>query len=120
LLAGLHFDTVHVAVYSPRTGTQAARELEDNIPMCEKMRRLSVIEQLQEKTATEINARLQDKTVEVLVEGEKKGKWQGRGRNGKLVFFDSQSDCLGRLINIRITRTSPWSLQGIIEPNDSN
>ncbi|MEE9520935.1 MAG: TRAM domain-containing protein, partial [Dehalococcoidales bacterium] len=52
------------------------------------------------------------KTVEVLVEGKKKGKWQGRTRTGKLVFFSDSNDCLGQLVNIRIDKTSPWSLQG--------
>jgi len=112
LLSELRFDSVHVAVYSPRPGTVSAREFEDNIPTKEKKRRLDKIERLQEGVAAEINARLLGKTVEVLVEGEKKGKWYGRTRSGKLVFFSNPSNCLGELINIRIEKTSPWSLQG--------
>jgi tRNA-2-methylthio-N6-dimethylallyladenosine synthase len=115
LLYELKFDTVHVAAYSPRPGTISARKLEDNIPAPEKRRRLNQIERLQEGIATEINARLRDKTVEVLVEGERKGRWQGRTRGDKLVFFDSTNDCLGKLMNIRVERTSPWSLQGRVE-----
>ena len=115
LLSELKFDTVHVAAYSPRPGTISARKLEDNIPSAEKRRRLNQIERLQESIATEINARLQDKTVEVLVEGERKGRWQGRTRGGKLVFFDDSNDCLGKLMNIRVEKTSPWSLQGRVE-----
>jgi len=112
LLSELRFDTVHIAAYSPRAGTIASREYEDNIPPAEKRRRLNKIEQLQENIATEINAQLLGKTVEVLVEGQKKGKWQGRTRTGKLVFFSNNNDCLGRLVKIRIEKTSPWSLQG--------
>jgi len=112
LLAELRFDTVHVAAYSTRPGTIAAREFEDNIPLAEKKARLNTIEQLQEGIATEINAQLLDKTLEILVEGEVKGKWQGRTRSGKLVFFTDSHDCLGQLMNISIERTSPWSLQG--------
>jgi tRNA-2-methylthio-N6-dimethylallyladenosine synthase len=115
LLYELKFDTVHVAAYSPRPGTISARKLEDNIQPPEKRRRLNQIERLQEGIATEINARLQDKTVEVLVEGERKGRWQGRTRGDKLVFFDSTNDCLGKLMNISVERTSPWSLQGRVE-----
>ncbi|MDP2932220.1 MAG: tRNA (N6-isopentenyl adenosine(37)-C2)-methylthiotransferase MiaB [Chloroflexota bacterium] len=111
LLEELRFDTVHVAAYSPRPGT-TAEKLDDNVPPAEKKARLSKIEQLQEKIATEINAGLLGQTVEVLVEGKEKGKWQGRSRSGKLVFFSSQRDCLGQLKNIRIEKTSPWSLQG--------
>lgn len=120
LLSELRFDTVHVAVYSPRPGTIAARQLEDNIPLAEKRERLDIIEQLQEGIATEINAHLLDQTIEVLVEDRKKGKWQGRTRSGKLVFFDSNNDCSGQLTKIRIEKTSPWSLQGRVESNSTN
>ncbi len=115
LLSELRFDTVHVAAYSPRPGTLSAREFEDNVPAEEKKRRLGKVERLQEGIAAEINARLLDKTVEVLVEGKKKGKWHGRTRSGKLVFFNDDNDCLGKLINISIEKTSPWSLQGRVE-----
>jgi tRNA-2-methylthio-N6-dimethylallyladenosine synthase len=112
LLAEVRFDTVHVAAYSPRAGTIASTEFEDNVPQDEKRERRSKIEQLQEQVATEINQRLLGRTVEVLVEGKKKGKWQGRTRTGKLVFFSDSSGHLGELVNIRIEKTSPWSLQG--------
>jgi len=120
LLSELRFDTVHVAVYSPRPETIASRQFEDNIPLAEKRERLHIIEQLQESIAAEINAHLLDKTVEVLVEGRKKGKWQGRTKTGKLVFFNNNNDCLGQPVKIRIERTSPWSLQGKIESNSTN
>ncbi len=112
LLSELMFDTIHIAAYSPRPGTLAARKLEDNIPPAEKRERLNKIEQLQERIAGEINAQLLGKTVEVLVDGREKGKWQGRSRSGKLVFFSNNGDCLGQLMPIRIEKTSPWSLQG--------
>ena len=112
LLSELRFDTVHVAVYSPRAGTTSAREFEDNVPAEEKKRRLGEVERLQEAVAAEINARLLGETVEVLVEGRKKGRWYGRTRSGKIVFFSNAGNCLGKLINIRIEKTSPWSLQG--------
>jgi tRNA-2-methylthio-N6-dimethylallyladenosine synthase len=112
LLAELRFDTVHVAAYSPRSGTAAARELEDNVPATEKKRRLNMVEQLQEGIATEINAGLLGKTVEVFVEGRKAGKWQGRTRTDKLVFFNDSENRRGQLLPVRIEQTSPWSLQG--------
>ena len=115
LLSELRFDTVHVAAYSPRPGTIATREYEDNVSPAEKKERLSKIEQLQERIAGEINAQLLDKMVEVLVEGRKKGKWQGRTRTGKLVFFNSNSDCLGQIMKINIEKTTPWALQGKVK-----
>ncbi len=114
LLSGVKFDTVHIAAYSPRTGTSAA-ELGDNIPLTEKKERLDIIEKLQEEIATEINARLRGETVEILVEGRKRGKWFGRTRTDKLVFFSNDGDWAGQLIKVRVEKTSPWSLQGTVE-----
>jgi tRNA-2-methylthio-N6-dimethylallyladenosine synthase len=112
LLAEIRFATVHVAAYSPRPGTLAAEEYEDDIPTVEKKRRLEAVEGLQKDISTEINARLLGSRVEVLVEGRKKGKWHGRSRSGKLVFFNTSGDMRGRLKEIAVTRTGPWSLQG--------
>jgi tRNA-2-methylthio-N6-dimethylallyladenosine synthase len=115
LLKELRFDTVHVAAYSPRAGTLAARNLADDVPLLEKKRRLGHIERLQETIAAGINARLRDKVVEVLVEGKAREKWQSRTRSGKLVFFSDNSDRRGQLVKIRIDKTGPWSLQGEVE-----
>jgi tRNA-2-methylthio-N6-dimethylallyladenosine synthase len=115
LLDRLRFDAVHVAAYSPRAGTYAAKNLADDVPLLEKKRRLGHIERLQEAIAAGINARLRDKVVEVLVEGKAREKWQSRTRSGKLVFFSDNSDRRGQLVRIRIDKTSPWSLQGEVE-----
>ncbi|MCH8864235.1 MAG: MiaB/RimO family radical SAM methylthiotransferase [Chloroflexi bacterium] len=53
LLTGIRFDTIHIAAYSPRSGTLAAERFEDNIPPAEKKERLNEIEKLQEKIAAE-------------------------------------------------------------------
>jgi tRNA-2-methylthio-N6-dimethylallyladenosine synthase len=112
LLSEIRFDLVHVAAYSPRPGTVAAREMADDVPQAEKKRRLESIEQLQTKIAGEINAHLQGSVVEVLVEGQEKEKWFGRTRGDKLVFFRSEADCRAKLVAVTITHTSPWSLSG--------
>ena len=111
ILEEILFDTVHVATYSPRSGTTAAREYEDNIPTAIKKARLYKVEEIQTKIAADINSRLTDKKVEVLVEGRKGDRWYGRTRSNKLVFFESGNDCLGRLIDVTIGKTSPWALQ---------
>jgi tRNA-2-methylthio-N6-dimethylallyladenosine synthase len=115
LLSEINFDTVHIAAYSPRPGTSAARKLEDNIPPAEKKRRLEYIERLQEEIARGINARLKGKLVEVLVEGRKRGRWWGRTRGDKLVFASDSRNCRGKLIRVRVEKTSPWALQGIVK-----
>ncbi len=112
LLSELRCDTVHIAAYSPREGTFAARELADDVPPAEKTWRQRLIEDLQEKISTEINTGLSGQVVEVLVDGKKGGKWQGRTRTDKLVFYSSKDECLGRLVKVKIEKTGPWSLQG--------
>jgi tRNA-2-methylthio-N6-dimethylallyladenosine synthase len=116
LLRQIRFDRVHIAAYSPRPGTIASRRLEDNVPHEEKELRRIKAEALQQCIAAEINASFLGKTVEVLVEGKKKGKWQGRTRGDKLVFFTNSTNLLGQLVKVRIERTSPWALQGRILP----
>jgi tRNA-2-methylthio-N6-dimethylallyladenosine synthase len=115
LLEEQRFDMVHVAAYSPRPGTPASR-LADDVPAGEKERRRRAVDALQERIVAEINAGLLGQTVEVLVEGRQRGKWRGRTRSNKLVFFDlGRADRTGELVPVRITQTGPWSLQGEVE-----
>jgi len=112
LVKEMKFDVVHAAAYSPRPGTIAQREYQDSIPAEVKKERLHKIEELQAAIAGEINSQLQGRQVEVLVEGSKGGKWFGRTRSNKLVFFEDASDWLHQLARIQIKKTSPWSLKG--------
>jgi tRNA-2-methylthio-N6-dimethylallyladenosine synthase len=112
MICELRFDTVHAACYSPRPGTIATRKLRDDVPLEEKRRRREKIEVLQERIASEINRKLLGQTVEILVEGRKKGKWLGRTRTNKLVFFGDEGDHLGKLVRVEIEKTSPWAFQG--------
>jgi tRNA-2-methylthio-N6-dimethylallyladenosine synthase len=111
LLAELRFDKVHAAAYSSRPGTIACRTLADDVPQQVKMERLHVIEELQEGIAADVNARLQGTLQEVLIEGEKGGKLNGRTRSDKIVHFRGQGRP-GELVNVRVEKTSAWSLQG--------
>jgi tRNA-2-methylthio-N6-dimethylallyladenosine synthase len=113
LLAELRMDTAHLARYSPRPETFSARNYPDDVPAGEKMRRFRALEELQERIAAEKNAALLGNSVEVLVEGKHKGRWYGRTRTNKLVFFDdSERGWTARMTMVDITHTSAWSLQG--------
>jgi tRNA-2-methylthio-N6-dimethylallyladenosine synthase len=124
VLEQVRFDKVHVAAYSPRPGTIAWRNMEDTVPQEEKMRRLHAVEALQERIASELNAAYVETTQEVLVEGEKDGTFTGRNRANKLVHFRPEaprgeggvSTQPGELVDVRITRATPWSLQGELVP----
>lgn len=114
LLSDLRFDAVHAAAYSSREGTAAAK-LPDDVPPQVKKERLAGIEEQQEDIATDINARFMGTAVEVLVEGRQKGKWQGRTRGDKLVFFTGGEQLAGHLVLVLIDHTGPWSLSGKFE-----
>ena len=111
LLEQTRCDKVHLAMYSPRPGTLSAR-WEDDVPLVEKQRRHRELEMLQERIQTEINAKRLGQTYEVLVEGRSKGRWTGRTRGNTLLHFDDDRDLHGKLIDVRVTRTSPWFLMG--------
>jgi tRNA-2-methylthio-N6-dimethylallyladenosine synthase len=71
------------------------------------------VDELQERIVSEINAQFLGRAVEVLVEERHKGKWRGRTRTNKLVFFDvGEADWSGKLAQPFITWTGPWSMQG--------
>ena len=115
LIRDLRFDKVHVAAYSGRSGTIAARTMKDNVPREEKKARQQAVEELQTDIQTEINRELEGGTVEVLVEGLKRGKAQGRTRSDKLVFFEGGESLVGKVRQVKILEASPWSLQGVVE-----
>ena len=116
LVSELRFDKVHCAAYSPRTGTIAGRTMPDDVPGEEKTRRRERLESLQESILGEINSTLVGREEEILVEGRHKGKWQGRTRSDKLVFFQHEGDHLGQLVRVGIYSATAWSLQGTLVP----
>ena len=113
LLEELRFDVVHLARYSPRPGTVAARRMEDDLPQEEKMHRFRILEELQAQIAGEINAGYVGRMVNVLVEERHKDRWKGRTRTNKLVFFESDDNLRGQIVPVRIEWAGPWSMRGV-------
>jgi tRNA-2-methylthio-N6-dimethylallyladenosine synthase len=111
LVREVRFDVVHVAAYSVRPGTTASAWEDDVVPK-EKERRRALIEQVQGEVAGEINAAFLGQEVEVLVDGRQRGRWRGRTRTNKLVFFEGPGEWQGRLARVRVTWTGPWSMLG--------
>ncbi|PJF21772.1 MAG: tRNA (N6-isopentenyl adenosine(37)-C2)-methylthiotransferase MiaB [Phototrophicales bacterium] len=121
LLADLKLDKAHLARYSPRPHTVSERRMVDDVPEEEKKRRHQLLEELQAQVVAEINSQYLGQTVEVLVEDQHKGKWRGRTPQNKLVFFeDSNHDWYGKLAEVEITWTGPWSMQGRLPQEEPN
>ncbi len=118
VLADLKLDKAHVAMYSPRPNTVSARTMNDDVSTEVKKRRLLALEHLQKEVVAQINSRYLGKHVEVLVEDRHQGKWRGRTRLDKLVFFEDQADWRGELVDVEIVWTGPWSMQGRLVMNN--
>ncbi|MBI5034875.1 MAG: tRNA (N6-isopentenyl adenosine(37)-C2)-methylthiotransferase MiaB [Chloroflexi bacterium] len=115
LLKELKLDVAHVAMFSPRPNTVAARWADD-VPLEEKERRRKAIDELQAEIVSNINSKFLGQTVEVLVEEKAKNRWKGRTRTNKLVFFEDDSrNWKGKLASVKIDWTGPWSMIGKIE-----
>lgn len=117
LLEELRFSTVYVAAYSPRPGTLASR-WEDDVPPEVKRERLERLDGLQQAISLEYHRALKGIAVEVLVESADSERrdaqqWRGRTRTGRLVFFPrTDEDLLGRLVDVQISKVSPFATQG--------
>ncbi|MBN8656557.1 MAG: tRNA (N6-isopentenyl adenosine(37)-C2)-methylthiotransferase MiaB [Anaerolineae bacterium] len=111
VLSDLKLDVAHLARYSMREGTVATRRMDDNVPEEEKMRRLHMLDDLQEQIVGEINKKYLGTTVDVLFEDKVKGRWRGRTPTNKIVFVESDDDLRGKVIPVTVTWTGPWSMQ---------
>jgi tRNA-2-methylthio-N6-dimethylallyladenosine synthase len=111
VLEDLRLDVAHLARYSTREGTVAARRMADDVPEEEKMRRFRLLEELQGGIVGEINARYLGESVEVLFEEKVKGRWKGRTPTNKLVFVETDQDLRGQVLPVTVTWTGPWSMQ---------
>jgi tRNA-2-methylthio-N6-dimethylallyladenosine synthase len=115
LVNDLRFGKVHIAAYSARPGTRAADMEADpahEVPYWKKQLRRVELEKAQAEILTVDNQRWLGETVEVLVEDQVRGRWRGRTPQNKLVYFSDAEDWTGRLAQVDISHTGPWSLSG--------
>ena len=114
VLSDLKLDVAHLARYSLREGTIATRRMDDNVPEEDKLRRLHMLDDLQEQIVTEINKKYLGETVEVLFEDKVKNRWRGRTPTNKIVFVETEEDLRGKLLPVTVTWTGPWSMQAVL------
>lgn len=119
LLEELRLDVAHLARYSPRSNTVATRQMSDDVPEKEKMRRFRLLEDQQERIVTQIHATYLGRKVPVLFEEKVKNRWRGRTETNKLVFVETDRELRGKLLPVKVTWTGPWSMLGQVE-NNSN
>jgi tRNA-2-methylthio-N6-dimethylallyladenosine synthase len=115
LMADLQFDMAHIARYSERPGTPAARSLKDNVPEEEKERRRVALELLLRDSLEKKHQFLAGRKLEVLIEARSGKRWKGRTRQNKVVLIEDERDLHGQMVDAVITRTGAFSLFGKIE-----
>lgn len=119
LLETVRFSTVYVAAYSPRPGTLASR-WEDNVPPEEKKERVRRLDAVQRQISMAQHQALKEKVVDVLIESADSERrdmeqWRGRTRQNRLVFVPKAGDdLLGKIVQVRIDKVSPWAMQGVV------
>ena len=114
LMKVIRFDNLFSFKYSEREGT-AAVSLAEKVSEKEKSRRLSLLQDLQDRHALEMNKAMVGKTVGVLVEGISKNSsrdMMGRTRTNKIVNFKGSDNLHGKTVNLHITAGYLHSLRG--------
>ena len=120
LVEKIKFDNAFVFRYSPRRDTPAAEmanQIDENI----KERRNHDLLGVVDNSARRINERLLGRILEVLCEGPSKtnpSRLMGRTRTNKIVLFEGSEDFSGTLVDIRIERTTGFSLYGTPVPTE--
>lgn len=120
IMKRLEYDSAYTFIYSPRTGTPAAK-ISNQISQEVKKERLSRLIELQNEISKKKNAAYKNREVEVLIEGPSKNKHEimsGRTRTNKLVNFAASPNLVGQLVKVRIINTRSWTLEGEVEKND--
>ena len=108
------YDLAFTFLYSVRKGT-VAENMDDHIDEDVKKERFDRLLEVVNEAATKTAQVYQGKIVEVLVEGVSKKNpeyMMGRNRQNKLVNFKGTEDLIGKLVNVRITETKSFSLNG--------
>ena len=99
-------------VYSPRTGTPAAK-MAGQIPEEVSKARIMELIDLQNGINRAQSKSYLGKETEILCEGfdEKKNKFLGRDTYGRMAYFDGK-DLIGKFVNVKITKAGGISLYG--------
>ena len=116
LLATVRFDMIYSFIYSPRSGTPAAKMV-DQVPEAIKSERMRQLLALQNQISLEKNTDSIGKTLRVLAEGPSKNDpttFTGRAESNKLIHFKADNACAGSFVDVEIDRAEPFCLHGTL------
>jgi tRNA-2-methylthio-N6-dimethylallyladenosine synthase len=115
LMEEVKYDFGFMFAYSERPGTPAAKNLEDDVPLEVKKRRLNEIIQLQQRHGLYRMEQFVGKTVEVLIEGPSKksdAHWMGRNSQNAVVVFPKGDEQVGDLVQVTVEQCTSATLLG--------
>lgn len=116
LVSKARYDSAFTFLYSIRKGTPAEK-YEDQIPEEVKHERFNRLVELMNGISAEKNAAYVGTVQQVLVEGPSKTgskTFAGRTDGFKLVNFRNETDMTGKLVDVKITKSNTFSLEGEI------
>ena len=116
LMQKVEFAGAFTFIYSKRSGTPAATydgQIDEETSKRRIMKLISFQNALNRKKSKEYEG----KTVEILCEDydEKKGKYLGRDKYGRMAYFEGDSSLLGEFVMVKITKAGGISLLGEIQ-----
>lgn len=114
LFNDIGFDMAYLAQFSPRKGTVAGDNMEDNVPQNEKSRRFHYLNEVLKKSSLEKNRAYFGQNVDVLIEKHEKNWAEGKTGSMKNVQFeaDQSKNLVGKIVRVKINETNIWSLRG--------
>ena len=110
-LRELKFSGIHVFPYSPRTGTPAA-SYPDQVSPAVKKERVHRVEELETEIATAYRRTFLGKSVRVLAEELRGGRWEGVSDEYIRVSFTGEGIEKGGLYEVRVTGLTEEGMEG--------
>ena len=110
----VRYDSAFTFLYSIRKGTPAA-EYDDQIPENVKHERFNKLVEVINRISAEKNAEYVGRIERVLVDGPSKTNsrtYGGRTETFKLVNFQGTPEVVGKIVDVRITASNTFSLEG--------
>lgn len=110
-LRELKFSGIHVFPYSPRTGTPAA-SYPDQVSPAVKKERVHRVEEMETEIATAYRRTFLGKSVRVLAEELRDGRWEGVSDEYIRVSFTGEGIEKGGLYEVRVTGLTEEGMEG--------
>ena len=113
LVKKVNFASAFTFVYSKRQGTKAA-EMPDQVPEEVSKERIMRLVELVNSQTRSLSETYLGKTIEILCEDydDKRGMYMGRDEYGRMGYFISSQNMIGKFVKIQIKQVNGISLTG--------